>query len=225
VARNLKQVDLKQVRDEVADRLGRAAKELGTGAGHAARELTASAQDSVEAQLRKGRKEALKRLPRRSGPSPISVLVGAAVGAAVVYLWDPQRGKARRALLIDWSAARLRRGWQEVNRLARSAGNTAAATPNRMVALRSGPRPADDITLRDRVESEIFRDRDLPKGQINFDVASGIVTVRGSVDNAFQIATIEKAVLKVPGVNGVENLLHVSGTPAPNKAQARENIS
>ncbi|TMG19224.1 MAG: BON domain-containing protein [Chloroflexi bacterium] len=71
----------------------------------------------------------------------------------------------------------------------------------------------------------VLRHRDLPKGQINFDVESGIVTVRGQVDNAYQIATIEKAVLKVPGVSGVENLLHVSGTPAPNKAEARENIS
>ena len=38
---DLKQVDLKQVRDEVADRVGRAAKELGSGAGSAARELAA----------------------------------------------------------------------------------------------------------------------------------------------------------------------------------------
>jgi len=29
--------------------------------------------------------------------------------------------------------------------------------------------------------------------------------------------------MKVPGVAGVENLLHVDGTPAPNKAQARES--
>jgi len=50
-----------------------------------------------------------------------------------------------------------------------------------------------------------------------------VVTVRGQVDNALQIAAIEKAVLKVPGVQGVENLLHVSGTPAPNKVEAREN--
>jgi osmotically-inducible protein OsmY len=97
----------------------------------------------------------------------------------------------------------------------------------KMVSLQSGqPRPtADDQTLRDRVESEVFRDQEIPKGKINFDVNSGIVTIRGSVDNAFQIATIEKAVFNVPGVAGVENLLHVSGTPAPNKAEARETAS
>ena len=73
-----------------------------------------------------------------------------------------------------------------------------------MVRLQTGPRPVDDLTLKDRVESEIFRSPDLPKGQINFDVESAVVTVRGQVDNALQIAKIEKAVLKVPGVRGVE---------------------
>ncbi len=41
--RDLKQVDLKQVRDEVADRVGRAVRALSSGAGNAARELGASA--------------------------------------------------------------------------------------------------------------------------------------------------------------------------------------
>ena len=49
--RDLKQVDLKQVRDEVADRVGRAAKELGSGAGNAARELGASAEESRRSYL------------------------------------------------------------------------------------------------------------------------------------------------------------------------------
>jgi osmotically-inducible protein OsmY len=95
-----------------------------------------------------------------------------------------------------------------------------------MVQLRSmRARPADDLTLRDRVESEVFRNPDLPKGRINFDVESGVVTIRGQVDNAYQIANVEKAVLKVPGVAGVENLLHVAGTPAPNKAGSRKSAS
>ena len=127
-------------------------------------------------------------------------------------------------MFVDWSSAQLRRGWRALDQWGRRTSTSAAALPQRMVTLRTGSPPVDDLTLRDRVESEVLRNRDLPKGQINFDVESAIVTVRGQVDNAYQIATIEKAVLKVPGVGGVENLLHVSGTPAPNKAKARENI-
>jgi hypothetical protein len=220
---DLKRVDLKQMRDDVADRVGRAAKELGSGAGNAARELAATADASLGTQIRKQTRMAGNRLPRRGGPSRLAVVSGAVAGAVAVYFLDPQHGRARRAQFIDWSGARLRRGWKAVNELGARTGANASALPQRMVSLRSGPRPADDLTLRDRVESEIFRNGDLPKGQINLDVESGVVTIRGQVENAFQIASVEKAVLKVPGVVGVENLLHVDGTPAPNTARAREN--
>ena len=216
--RDLRQVDLKQVRDDVADRVGRAAKELRGGAGNAARELAASAEESLNAKTRR-----LAKRTGRSGPSPLSVISGAIAGAVAVYFLDPQRGRARRAQLVEWSGARLRRARHALDQLGARAGSNAAAFPQRMVSLRSGPRPVDDLTLRDRVESEMFRNPDLPKGQINIEVESAVVTVRGQVDNAFLIATVEKAVLEVPGVSGVENLLHVSGAPAPNKIQAREN--
>ncbi len=90
--RDLRQVDLKQVRDEVADRVSRAAKELGSRAGHAARELATSAEESANARLRKP-----STRTRRSGPSPLSVISGAVAGAVAVYFLDPQRGRARRA--------------------------------------------------------------------------------------------------------------------------------
>lgn len=222
---DLKQVDLKQIRDDVVDRVGRAAKELGGGAGNAARELAATAEESLNTQFRKQTTAAKRRRPSRGGPGRLVVITGALAGAVAVYFLDPQHGRARRAQFVDWSGARVRRGWRALNQLGARTGSNAAAFPQRMVSLRSGPRPADDLTLRDRVESEIFRNADLPKGQINLDVESGVVTIRGQVDNAFQIASVEKAVLKVPGVVGVENLLHVDGTPAPNTAQARENAS
>jgi hypothetical protein len=221
-----KQVDLTKVRDEVVDRVGRAAKELGSGAGNAARELGASAEQSISTQINKQTKLARNRKLGRRGPSRLPVMTGAIVGAAVVYLFDPEKGRARRALLADWLGARARRGWRTVNQIGARTGTTAAAFPQRMVQLRSvRPRPADDLTLRDRVESEVFRNPDLPKGQINLDVESGVVTIRGQVENAYQIANVEKAVLKVPGVAGVENLLHVDGTPAPNKSESRKSVS
>lgn len=219
----LKQVDLKQVRDDVADRVGRAAKELGTGAGNAARELTATAEESISSQIRKQSKAARKRLPSRRGRSTWPMISGAIAGALTVYFFDPERGRTRRAQFMDWSGARLRRGQRALDQVVKRTGDSASTLPQRMVRLQTGPRPVDDLTLKDRVESEIFRSPDLPKGQINFDVESAVVTVRGQVDNALQIAKIEKAVLKVPGVRGVENLLHVDGTPAPNKAEARGN--
>lgn len=220
---DLKQVDLRQMRDDVADRVGRAAKELGTGAGNAARELAATAEESLNTQIRKQAKVARTRLPARRRPSTLAVISGAVAGAAAAYFLDPERGRARRARFVDWSGARLGRARYALEQLGARTGSHAAAFPQRMVSLRSGPRATDDLTLRDRVASEVYGNPDLPKGQINIDVSSGVVTLSGQVDNAFQIANAERAVLKVPGVNGVENLLHVDGTPAPNKTQARNS--
>jgi BON domain len=220
---DLKQVDLKQVRDDVTDRVTRAAKELGSGAGNAARELAASAEDSLNTQIRKQSKAARTRLPKRKRQSPLSVIAGAIAGAIAVYFLDPERGRARRAQFADWAGARARRGRQALNQWGARTGSSAAAFPQRMVSLRSGPRAADDLTLRDRVESEVFGNPDVLKGRINLDVESGVVTIRGQLDSALQIAAVEKAVLRVPGVHGVENLLHVNGTAAPNKVEARES--
>jgi hypothetical protein len=223
VVLDLKQLDLKQVRDDVADRVGRAAKELGSGAGHAARELASTAEESLNTQIRNQAKAARRRLPRRGGPSPLAVITGALAGAVAVYFLDPERGEARRTKFVEWSGARLGRARRAFEQLRARTSSNAAPFPQRMVSLRSGSGPVDDISLRDRVEREVFRNPELPRGRIDIDVSSGVVSIRGQVDNAFQIANVEKAVLKVPGVSGVENLLHVDGSPAPNATQSREN--
>ena len=64
----------------------------------------------------------------------------------------------------------------------------------------------DDATLRDRVESELFRDPEVPKGLMNVDAAAGVVTLRGTVD-AGLVDDLETRVAAVEGVVRVENLL------------------
>ena len=214
---DLRQVDLKQVRDDVADRVSRALSELGTGARNAARELAASPEPAPNIQTRKPGQDT------RGGPSPIAVISGAVAGAIAVYFLDPERGRARREQVVTWSGAQLRRARAQLDKLRLRTGSNVSPFPQRTVSLRSGPRPVEDHALRDRVESEVFGNPELPKGQVNIEVDAAVVTIRGQVDNAFLIATIEKAVLAVPGVSGVENLLQVSATPAPNKSQSREN--
>ena len=79
----------------------------------------------------------------------------------------------------------------------------------------------DDLTLVDRVESELFADPGVPKGKINIDAEDGRVILRGEVEPG-QISQIEMAVRRIIGVRDVENLLHPAGTAAPNKAEARQ---
>jgi hypothetical protein len=51
-------------------------------------------------------------------------------------------------------------------------------------------------------------------------VENGIVMIRGAVDG-YRIATIEKAVFKVPCMVGVENQLRVAGTPLARRRPTR----
>jgi hypothetical protein len=78
----------------------------------------------------------------------------------------------------------------------------------------------DDETLRQRVESQLFRDRHIPKGELNITAEHGMIILRGELDSPIEIAQLEERVRHMPGVRGVQNLVHVHGTPAPNKQRS-----
>lgn len=82
------------------------------------------------------------------------------------------------------------------------------------------PKEFDDATLAHKVESQVLRGAD--KGRISVNAEDGIVVLRGEVDTAEQMNEIAEAVLRLPGVTGVENMLHFPGEAAPNKAPAQE---
>jgi hypothetical protein len=75
----------------------------------------------------------------------------------------------------------------------------------------------DDAELAHKVESILFRDRAVPKGQISINAEHGVVFLRGQVESEELIDEIQHEVLAVPGVHAVENLLHLPGTPAPHR--------
>jgi osmotically-inducible protein OsmY len=79
---------------------------------------------------------------------------------------------------------------------------------------------ADDETLRQRIESQLFRDRHLPKGDLNITCEHGMVILRGELETPMEIAQLAERVRRMPGVRGVHNLLHPRGTPAPNKQRS-----
>jgi hypothetical protein len=79
----------------------------------------------------------------------------------------------------------------------------------------------DDETLRMRVESQLFRDRHIPRASMNINAEHGTIILRGELDSIDDIARLEDRVRHVHGVRGVQNLLHPRGTPAPNKERSR----
>jgi BON domain-containing protein len=149
-----------------------------------------------------------------------SMLFGAAVGAAIAYLFDPEQGAGRRSRLRDQAMARVRDTSQDLGRRGRFLAGTAVG---RVLdaGSRAMPAPADDTTLVDRIRSEALGDARIPAGEINVDVAAGVATLRGELSDESLIDEIAERVRAVPGVLGVENLLHTPAQePAANKRAA-----
>jgi osmotically-inducible protein OsmY len=137
----------------------------------------------------------------------------AALGAALVYFFDPDNGKRRRKVTIDRLAGLFRR---QSRRLARGVASEAYGLKQKATHLREEPKPQpDDVTLARKVETEIFRGADVPKGKINVNAERGKIVLRGEADSSEMIDELVDKARKVQGVQDVENLLHTPGEPAP----------
>ena len=77
------------------------------------------------------------------------------------------------------------------------------------------------------MESELFRDPDVPKGTININAENGVIVVRGEVPSMDLGRQIEIRVRRIDGVKEVHNLLHErsSETSRPEATTAPEGSS
>lgn len=156
----------------------------------------------------------------RSRAAWMCVISGFVTGA-IVYWMDPDRGRRRRHMARDRMFARMRRVSRGARGMWRGAAAETYGVSHRIVHL--VPRPtdvADDETLRQRVESQLFRDRHVHKGDLNINCEHGMVILRGELHSPMEIAQVEERVRRIPGVRGVQNLLHPHGTAAPNKLRS-----
>src|SRR5687768_5967515 len=116
----------------------------------------------------------------------------AALGAALLYLSDAGRRAKLRGRVLEL--------------VGRSRGIAGGRGASGIV---------DDQTLKAKVESEVFRETEAPKGDVNVNVELGVVYLRGQLEDQSLIEELEQRVRAVQGVSGVENLLHTPGTKAP----------
>ena len=173
------------------------------------------------ADLIRGRAELAAR--GDGGPGRVGALLvgllGAAFGAAAAFLFDPARGRARRARLTDQGAATVRRITRQSEGVVR---RVRSDVEGKLAATRAAgsveARPLDDATLTDRVQSVVFRDPSVPKGDLNINVERGIVVLRGEIPDEEMRARIVSEVEAVEGVWSVRDLLHLPGQPAPTAA-------
>ena len=146
--------------------------------------------------------------------SVFTFALGAAAGAAAAHFLDPESGRKRRNQMRDQAQSTATSAASAVQTQAQHAagmvkGAASAATP-------SGTRlqDPDDVTLARKVETEIFRPHDAPKGTVSVDVQAGVVYLRGEAPPEW-IDRLGSGARAVAGIQGVKNLLHTPGTPTP----------
>jgi hypothetical protein len=141
--------------------------------------------------------------------------VGGALGALLAYFFDPNSGTRRRHMLRDRVGAFFRSGGRQATRAGRAVAADAYGFSQKVQHSKEEPKDYDDATLADKIRSEVFRDPDVPKGDINVNVQEGVVQLRGEVSRPELIEDLVEQTRKIQGVRDVENLLHVPGTQAP----------
>jgi len=155
-------------------------------------------------------------------------LAGAGFGAALTYFLDPRSGGERRGVARDKagqvaSSGPVQTVAQTAAQQAQTVRQTAAsqaqgvAAKAKQAATGGDSAPGDDNTLKSKVETEIFRDANAPKGSVVVTVVDGIVELRGEADSDWQ-QRLESDAGKVTGVRGVRNLMHRPGETPPNLA-------
>jgi osmotically-inducible protein OsmY len=146
----------------------------------------------------------------------LKLLFGAAAGFAAAWFLDPNDGTRRRHVLRDKATSYARKGKQEAVRKADYAAGQAKGAASTVTP--SARPPAEerlnDPALASKVESEVFRDEDIPKDKINVNVEHGVVYLRGEVPDRELMDELVTRARKVDGVQGVENLTHVAGSQA-----------
>jgi hypothetical protein len=151
------------------------------------------------------------------------MLAAGGTGAALAYLFDPEQGRRRRHVLRDRTLALGRRGARRAARRAEYAGGVAQGVRHRASAVVGREqREYDDVTLARKVESEIFRPADAPKGAVSVSAHDGVVELRGKLASEEQIEALAMAAAQVEGVARVENLLHTPDSPPKHAPPTRK---
>jgi hyperosmotically inducible periplasmic protein len=128
------------------------------------------------------------------------LLVG--LGATLAYLFDPDRGKGRRAKLADQTRARARDAADEVSKKSRYEAGRVRGMAHEVFSSETPPR--NDAELLQKVRSEALGPAGLT-GDIEIRIDDGVVVLEGpGVGEERQHDLIDR-IEKVVGVTGVRN--------------------
>jgi hypothetical protein len=118
---------------------------------------------AIGAPLRRGRR-GRAALPERSARELAALVAFAlAAGAALEFFLDPRPGKRRRHIVRDRTTAAFRRRARKVERQAHYEVGKIVRVTRAITHHEHAPPELDDISLVRKIESELFRDRTIPR--------------------------------------------------------------
>lgn len=135
-----------------------------------------------------------------------AAIVGVGVGAALMYFFDPDRGRGRRALVRDKVESAGNKANVYAEKMGRDIRNRAYGVVAETKALFKHEDVTDDV-LSDRVRAKLGR-YPVHTGAIEVRADEGVVTLTGPV-SADELPRVLRATRFVRGVKGVENQLTV----------------
>ena len=135
-----------------------------------------------------------------------ALLFGAGVGAAAMFLLDPDRGKRRRSLVMDKLALATRKTGDCLEVTSRDVSNRTRGLIAEIKARFSSEQPEDSV-LVDRVRSKLGRIVSHPAA-IVVTADNGNITLAGPI-LADEVSHLLSSVKWVPGVQDVNNNLEV----------------
>jgi len=145
---------------------------------------------------------------------------GAALGLAAAYIFEPGKGRQRRAFLSTRGSGlfssvlgQIGRSYEGIaQRLFTGLKETAKDTVTHRIK---------DSTLMKRIQSKLERHLADP-GQVNVSINDGVVSLAGKVI-AKELDPLLESLNKVMGIVGIENHLEASDVTGEPKNQKQEN--
>ena len=139
------------------------------------------------------------------------LLTGAAVGAALLFVLDPNRGAKRRAMVRDKLLRAGRVTSEGAGATARDMTNRARGVAATLRGRLSDENVSDEV-LRERVRAKLGRASSHPRA-LDVDVQDGSVTLRGPI-LASEVRDVRAVAASVRGVQGVVDELEPHETAA-----------
>jgi osmotically-inducible protein OsmY len=150
-----------------------------------------------------------------------TIAIAGLAGAAFAYLFDPIAGSARRSRIRERVAAFTRRRAVSEGMPPLPVDMVSAPTKEADPVTRED-RPNSDAAIADRIRMKVQGRPDLETGGLVLEVLRGVAFLRGNLKDRAQIDEVVDLTGAVPGVQKVQNLIHLPESPTLSKPAARD---